>query len=261
MKIVTWNINSIRIRLELLKELSENYTPDIICLQEIKVENHLFPVEIIKSYGYEYLAYHGQKSYNGVCIISKFPFKVMDNLYFCGTRATRHIHILLETGLNIHNFYIPSGGEVPDVDLNPKFKEKLLYLDEMQKWLKKNIKGQAIICGDFNIAPLENDVWSHKQLLKEISHTEVEINKLLSIQNDLNWIDAARFFISPQEKSYSWWSYRNPNWQKNNKGRRLDHIWLTPDLKGQLESYSVLDDFRKMKSPSDHVPLMVKLKH
>jgi len=119
---------------------------------------------------------------------------------------------------------------------------------------------RRIVCGDFNVAPLENDVWNHRQMLKIVSHTPVEIERLTRLKNSLNFVDVLRKFHPEPEKAYSWWSYRNPNWQTNNKGRRLDHIWTTPNLEDRLVAVKILKEARNWERPSDHVPVIAEIK-
>jgi exodeoxyribonuclease-3 len=116
-----------------------------------------------------------------------------------------------------------------------------------------------ILVGDLNIAPLETDVWSHKQLLKVVSHTPIEIEKLGQVQESVKWIDAVRHFIPESERLYSWWSYRGRDWSASDRGRRLDHVWVTPPLQKALSGASVLREARGGEKPSDHVPVMVDL--
>ena len=116
-----------------------------------------------------------------------------------------------------------------------------------------------VFCGDFNIAPLENDVWSHKSLLKVVSHTPVEVGRLNRMQKSLDWVDVARYY-NPDDKLYTWWSYRSPDWKKNNRGRRLDHVWVTPNMKEDLVSFKILSHARDWDKPSDHVPVICELK-
>ena len=116
-----------------------------------------------------------------------------------------------------------------------------------------------MVAGDFNIAPLENDVWSHKQLLKVVSHTPIEVDKLSDFQRSIDWVDAIRHFVPETEKCYTWWSYRNRDWKKSNRGRRLDHIWLTKPLLPFLKSYEILNEARDWEKPSDHVPVIIDM--
>ena len=129
----------------------------------------------------------------------------------------------------------------------------------MKDYFKKNIPIKSILVGDLNIAPYENDVWSHNQLINVVSHTPLETNSLLELKNNSNWIDVGRKFVSKEEKLYTWWSYRNRDWKKSNRGRRLDHIWVTQDLDKKLKSYESLSEVRDWEKPSDHVPIVVEL--
>lgn len=259
MRLATWNINSVRLRINRVAELAKTNAPDVICLQETKVQDDLFPLEAIQEMGYEHVAYKGMKSYNGVAILSRLPLKNIHTESWCGREDCRHIAATLPGGIELHNFYIPAGGDVPDRDKNDKFGHKLDFLDEMTSWFPTNrsAKKKMIMVGDLNIAPLETDVWSHKQLLKVVSHTPIEVEKLGNVQESIDWIDAVRQFIPESERLYSWWSYRARDWDTSDRGRRLDHIWVTPPLKKTLAGASVLRDSRGGEKPSDHVPVIV----
>jgi len=255
MKVVSWNINSVRLRLGLLKKLIEEEKPDVICLQETKVVNDLFPVNEIKSFGFDNIHFLGEKSYNGVAIISKFPLYDNEIFFFGGKEDSRCIKSVIN-GFNLYNIYIPAGGDIPDPDENDKFKHKLDYVQDLTNHFTNCKHEKTIILGDFNIAPLENDVWSHKQLTKVVSHTPIEIEHITKLQNSINFIDTHRNFVDNSEKLYSWWSYRNRNWEKSNRGRRLDHIWITPDISKCLDSSYIKKDCRNWDKPSDHVPII-----
>ncbi len=262
MKIVSWNVNSVRIRLLHLQRLIALENPDVICLQETKVEDVSFPLADLQSLGFPHIAFSGQKSYNGVAILSKIPFSNMQTMAIAGAPDKRHISVELTDGVSLHNFYVPAGGDIPDPALNPAYDYKLRFVEEMTQWSQtiKKTKKQAIILGDFNIAPLEHDVWSHKQLKNVVSHTEPEILRLNALQKSYDWCDVARHFVDSSEKLYSWWSYRNRDWRKSDRGRRLDHIWVTPDLAPALKNFSILKDLRDFPSPSDHVPVIMEIK-
>ena len=117
-----------------------------------------------------------------------------------------------------------------------------------------------ILVGDLNIAPLENDVWSHKQMLKIVSHTPIEVEHLDKVAQSLSWIDTMRCHISSDEKLFTWWSYRAKDWQASNRGRRLDHVWMTPELEGCSTDMQVVEPARSWERPSDHAPVIVDLK-
>ncbi len=262
LRISTWNINSIRLRLPLLQRVFAEQNPDIVCLQETKTPDEFFPKQAIADAGYRHMVFSGMKSYNGVAILSKIPLDPITTQNWCKKSDCRSIAARLPDGTEIYNFYIPAGGDIPDESQNDKFAHKLGFVREkIQFWKKqKCAKTKRIILGDFNIAPLEHDVWSHKQLLDVVSHTPVEVDLLNKMQAANDWVDAVRHFVPEGEKLYSWWSYRNQDWKKSNRGRRLDHIWVSPNLKSNLRSHSILKEARDWKQPSDHVPVGIELK-
>jgi exodeoxyribonuclease-3 len=259
-RLVTWNINSIRLRMDLLRQLCAVMAPDVICLQEIKVDDPLFPLDQCKELGFDHVAYHGMKSYNGVAVLSKRPILAVETPGWCGRDDRRHLIARLD-GVAVHSLYIPAGGDVPDPDINDKFAHKLAFLDDAATWFKERIRpdDKVILAGDFNVAPLDNDVWSHKQMLKIISHTPAEIERLNRFQASVPFVDAVRHFVPDTERLYTWWSYRSADWQKNDRGRRLDHIWVTPALAPLLRGTLVAREARSWTQPSDHVPVMVDI--
>lgn len=265
--IVTWNINSVRFRIELVEKFLKAYNPDVLCLQETKCQDDQFPLAPFRKLGYEHIALKGQKAYHGVATISRWPFAETNRLQFCGKEDARHIETRFTdeshpalAGITLHNFYVPAGGDIPDRQVNDKFGHKLDFLTEMTDWSDKlNGAGDTMLVGDLNIAPLETDVWSHKQLLKVVSHTPIEVEHLDGMQSAGGWIDIVRNHIPPEEKLYSWWSYRSPNWSKSDKGRRLDHIWANPGLAKRAASAEVLRDVRGWDKPSDHAPVVTIL--
>ncbi len=261
MKIATWNINSVRIREDLIARFLTTYQPDILCLQETKVEDQHFPHEQIARHGFPHVLFSGEKSYNGVAILSKVPLKLHATHDMNGSGHKRHIAAELPDGTLLHNFYVPAGGDIPDPEVNQKFDEKLRFVDAMRDWGKEFKKHhKAIAVGDFNIAPLEHDVWSSKQLQKIVSHTPIEREKFGDAQRAGQWVDALREFVPHEQKLYSWWSYRNREWPGADKGRRLDHIWISPALKPTLKGGVIVREARGFENPSDHVPVMIELK-
>ncbi len=261
LRIATWNVNSVRLRLENLRRLIAAARPDVICLQETKVEDKDFPRTAVAEMGYPHLQISGMKSYNGVAIASRIPFAEAGTRDWCQRQDSRHIFIVLDGGIEIHNFYVPAGGDIPDPEQNDKFAHKLSFLDDMTSWFETRRKNsnRFILTGDLNIAPLETDVWSHKQLLNVVSHTAVEVASLGRLGGSHDWVDAVRYFIAPEERLYSWWSYRARDWEASDRGRRLDHIWVTPALEERLEGARVLREARGWERPSDHVPVIVSL--
>ncbi|MBS7587099.1 exodeoxyribonuclease III [Ancylobacter defluvii] len=266
LSIATWNINSVRLRIELVARLAAELQPDVICLQETKTPDDRFPLKDAARFGYPHAAIHGQKGYHGVAILSKRPFESVSRQGFCDMGDARHISVVLgeEAGLaaplTVHNFYIPAGGDIPDPELNPKFKHKLAFLDEATQWetLHPTAPGaRSVLVGDLNIAPLETDVWSHKQLLDVVSHTPIEVERFGRLQAAGGWVDVMRNFVPPEEKLYTWWSYRAADWAASNRGRRLDHVWASPALAPTATAMTVLRDARGWERPSDHIPVMV----
>lgn len=262
--LATWNINSVRLRLPLVLDFLSRYRPDILCLQEIKCQNDQFPRAAFAEAGYPHQAVHGQKGYHGVAIVSKFPLTDISSRVFCEIEESRHISARLDFGkgpLTVHNFYIPAGGDLPDPEANPKFKHKLGFLAELKDWFgTPGFKRGQLICGDFNIAPHENDVWSHKQLLDVVSHTPVETEALDALlAGGHGWTDLVRKHIDHGQKLYSWWSYRAQDWEASNKGRRLDHIWSTADIAAHSSGAEIIKPARGWgEKPSDHVPVIAR---
>ena len=261
MRLVTWNINSLRLRLDLLRRLVREEQPDVICLQEIKVADGAFPELELRALGYPNILRHGMKSYNGVAILSRLPFLARDPQDWCARSDSRHGRVVLGGDLDLQNFYVPAGGDEPDPARNVKFAHKLQFLDEVRAhFARGRPPRRAILVGDLNVAPLEHDVWSHKQLLRVVSHTPIEVEKLSAIAAAGRWVDAARHFVPETEKLFSWWIYRSPDWTRNDRGRRLDHIWVTPDLRRELKSLRIRRDMRSWPQPSDHVAVVLDLK-
>lgn len=260
-KIATWNINSIRIRLPLINQLVQEANPDIICLQEIKTVEETFPFKALEEMGYPYAYVHGQKGYHGVAIISKIELTLKDRLHILPDGGARHISVELPGGAELHNYYIPAGGDIPDRIENPYYGFKLDYIDGIREWFaaERSKNTPMIIVGDFNVAPLEHDVWSHKQLLKIVSHTPPEVERLDKLRDDMAWLDVARHYIPEPEKLYSWWSYRNRDHTVNDRGRRLDHFWVTEPLSGNVKSCDTFTHARGWEKPSDHVPIVVEV--
>jgi len=259
MKLATWNINSVRLRLPLLLRFAAEYLPDIICLQETKCPDEFFPATKLRAAGYTHQAIWGQKSYNGVAILSRVPLTDIQTYARCGKQDCRHLSAHLPGGAALHNIYIPAGGYEADPIGNPKFQHKLDFVDELAAWWPQQTAGAKILVGDLNIAPLEHDVWDSKKMQNVVSHTPIEREKFLAMQNSIDWIDSAREFTPHDQKLYSWWSYRATDWDAANKGRRLDHIWVTPDLKSSLRGAHTPRDLRAWPQPSDHVPVILQI--
>jgi len=261
--VATWNINSLRLRQSLLANLIEGLAPDVICLQETKVPDELFPEHLAETIWFPHILKRGMKGYNGVAILSRVPMTaVPDTPDWVKKNDSRHIAARLEPGgppIILHNFYVPAGGDIPNRDENVKFAHKLDFIAEARAHFALYPPKRAILVGGLNIAPLENDVWSHKQLLDIVSHTPVETSGLIAWQNE-GFYDALRHFVPADEKLFTWWSYRNRDWRASNRGRRLDHVWVSRDMADHLVSHKILIDARDWTQPSDHVPVAVTLR-
>ncbi len=263
-KITTWNINSVRLRAQLVADYLAEDRPDVLCLQEIKCLPEQFPTQVFIDAGYPHIEISGQKAYHGAATISKIPMERIDTA-FCPLGHARHVSTRLMTPdpFELHNFYVPAGGDIADPVANPKFQHKLDFLAAMHVYFKQRFaEGDAgqVAVGDMNIAPHENDVWSHKQLLKVVSHTPQEVKILTDLIAAHDFTDCSRFFADDDEKLYSWWSYRAKDVMASNKGRRLDHIWVSPKLRGAVKKagpagHAILADWRTKIKPSDHVPM------
>lgn len=255
--VCTWNINSIRLREETVLRLLREEVPDVLCLQEIKAPAELIPLTRFAALGYRHVVARGQKGYNGVAILSRLPIEDAGQRDFCTRGDARHVAARLPSGAIVHNVYLPAGGDLPDAALNPKFAHKLAFLAELRDWFAANRPAGAILVGDLNVAPREDDVWNHKALLKIVSHTPVEVAGLTAAQAAGGWVDVTRKDL-PDGRLYSWWSYRSPNWDAADKGRRLDHVWATPDLATRSGGSRIARHVRGWARPSDHVPVFAE---
>ena len=252
--LATWNINSVRLREALVCRLMQEESPDVLCLQECKSPVDKIPLEGFAELGYTHMVARGQKGYNGVAILSKLPIKEVAAYDYADLGHARHIAGQLENGVTIHNFYVPAGGDKPNREINDKFGQKLDYLTDMRDGFLANKPSKSILVGDLNIAPSEDDVWDHKKLLKVVSHTPIEVEHLAAVQAAGDWVDVTRADI-PEGKLYSWWSYRSPDWDGADKGRRLDHVWVTADIAASAHSSRVVRHVRGYEQPSDHAPI------
>ncbi len=269
-KLASWNINSVRLRIDQVIRFLDEQQPDVLGLQEIKCQNEQFPYEPFREAGYEYIEVAGMKGYHGAATVSKLPMERLPTS-FCPLDHARHVSTRVIAGdlskggqdFEFHNFYIPAGGDVADRTVNDKFGHKLDFIENMRCYFAERFaKGddQQVLVGDFNIAPHENDVWNHKQLLKVVSHTPMEVELLKILQETHNFTDTARLHRGDEEKIYSWWSYRAKDVFASNRGRRLDHIWVSPALHDAAvatgrEGHQVHLDCRVWERPSDHAPI------
>ena len=257
MKIASWNINSVRFRIEIVEQFLREEAPDVLCLQETKVIDGDFPEAAFRALGYDHIIKHGQRMHHGVAIIARVPVVEDDRFDWQANGEARHVGVRLPGGVRLENVYVPAGGDVPDRNVNPKFGQKLDFLERMIAW-SEGLDCPSILTGDFNVAPLESDVWSHKQLLDVVSHTPIEVETLGRLQAANDWVDLGRRFVPAPARYYSWWSYRAKDWAASDRGRRLDHMWATPDVADKAVAHKVCEPCRSWLKPSDHVPLITE---
>lgn len=260
-RIISWNINSVRLRCADIARLAKKLKPDILCLQETKCPDDVFPAIDIAAMGYPHQHYWGMKGYNGVAILSQLPLADLRKHPHCGQHDARHISCRIDgksQSWALHNVYVPAGGDIADPKLNPKFAHKVAFLEELIDW-SQHINEACLVAGDFNIAPLEHDVWSHRQLLKVVSHTPVEVAMIERMRDAADWCDTVRHIAGDHDKIYSWWSYRAQDYLTSNRGRRLDHIWINRSLCDHLRAAFIADDVRGWPRPSDHAPVVCDL--
>ena len=251
MLVATWNVNSIRARLDRFMLWLELVQPDVVCLQETKVENHTFPLEPIEALGY-YVAVNGQKSYNGVALISKYEIDDISHSFDeeLDTQGARFISGIIKD-VRIMSIYAPNGASM-EVE---QYARKLLWYESFMNYIKKELPGEqkTIIGGDFNIAYRPIDVdrladWEGSVLYNP------EICRYLDRLIDMGFLDAFR--IHQQEGGYySWWDYRNLGFQTNN-GLRIDYLFLSKDLAQLCDGAYIDREQRKGLKPSDHAPVL-----
>lgn len=267
LSIATWNINSVRLRAGLVAAYLAEHAPDILCLQEIKCRDGEFPEASFRDAGYPHMLVAGQKGLHGVAIVSRVPLERVEAPQLCREGHARVISARIGDGAGaaeIHNIYLPAGGDVPDPEENPKFAHKLDFvarLGDAYARLNRDDPRPRLLLGDLNIAPHENDVWSHRQLLDVVSHTPVETEGLEAARTGSGFSDIARLRHPPETKLYTWWSYRAADWLASNRGRRLDHIWANDSAmtRVDIDSFIIHAGWRGRDKPSDHVPVSVGL--
>jgi len=257
LKIASWNINSVRARIGIVEQFLTEVQPDILCLQETKVRDGEFPHGGFERLGYVHRIVCGQPMHHGIAILSRVPLHEEERHDWQANGEARHIGVRLDCGIRVENVYIPAGGDVPDREVNPKFGQKLDFIERMTRW-SEACRHPTIVVGDFNVAPLECDVWSHKQLLNVVSHTPIEVEALTRLQASNEWVDLGRHFHPAPKRLHTWWSYRSLDWTKNDRGRRLDHMWASADVAKHAVAHEVHEPCRSWTRPSDHVPLVTE---
>lgn len=258
--VVTWNINSIRARLEVFATMVRKVKPDVILLQETRCADGAFPMKTMRQRGYRYAALNGRAGHHGVAILSKLPLLDVAVDIIGGIDQPRHVSAVVDAGgpVRLHSLYVPSGGDEPDSVTNPRFAAKLAFLDGMLEWGAVAAGEPALLTGDFNVAPYASDVWSHRQLLDVVSHTPAETERLEAVRTRGAWVDVVRRERPEPEPVFTWWSYRNKTWPGSNRGRRLDHVWASPAVANRV-TVDVMVEARGWPRTSDHVPLVARI--
>jgi exodeoxyribonuclease III len=253
MKIATWNVNSINARLEhLLRWLSEA-EPDVVCLQETKCVDENFPYEAIHDAGY-FSAFYGQKSYNGVAILSRFEMQdVQKNFPDDDDESPKRLIAATIEGARIVNTYIPNGTEL----WSDKFTFKLDWLQRLRRFFDDTCdkSGDVLLCGDFNVAPDPLDVWNPPLWEGKIHFSKPERAAIHHVKQ-WGFVDVFRQ-INGDVKEYSWWDYREAGFQKN-RGLRIDHIWTSPSLAEKCTASWIDKTPRGWERPSDHTPVVAQ---
>ena len=236
--VATWNINSVRLRMPIVERLLVEQAPDVLCLQETKVPDELFPGRPSASSATSTSRSTARRAITASRRWRGGRSKMVEKRRFCEIDDSRHLSVTVRAGgkaILLHNFYVPAGGDEPDPEINRKFRHKLDFVAEMNAIRAEHDEVSAsILVGDLNIAPLEHDVWSHKQLLKVVSHTPVETENFEAMRRAGNWVDLMRLNVPQEQKLYTWWSYRAQDWEASDRGRRLDHVWSSPNLVGKF---------------------------
>lgn len=258
MKITTWNVNSLAARLQHVLDWTAAHPVDVLCIQELKLTDDKFPLDVLRSVGYEHCAVFGQKTYNGVAVLSRFPVgDVVRNIVGFEDDSSRLLSVTVQTPrgpLRLVNGYFVNG-QAPGTD---KFAYKMSWLAGLQNYLREELARhpELVVVGDFNIAPEDRDSWDPDGLRETIHHTTEErehFRRLLA----LGLVDSFRLFDQP-EKSFSWWDYRMLGYQKN-RGLRIDHVLVSEAVKPRVTACAIDRAPRKWEKPSDHAPVTVEI--
>ncbi len=248
--LATWNVNSIRARLNNVISFLKKSDVDVLCMQEIKVENELFPYEEFEKLSYE-VAVFGQKRFNGVATASRFPFEAIETNIVGNERGQKRTILTKIQGITIINSYFPNG-QSPESE---HFQYKLEFIRGFREYLDAHFtteKDKLIIVGDFNVAMEERDVYSPEEMEGKIGFHPME-REALEYLYQWGFIDAFRMFN--QEKAFSWWDYRAFAFRRN-MGLRIDYIWISKALKDKCIDCYIDRDERKKQKPSDHAPVV-----
>ncbi len=258
MRVATWNVNGIRPRKTQVLDLLREEDLDVLCLQETKIADDIFPRQDFIDAGYAHLNIVGQKAHHGVAIVSRVPFLAADRRIFAGLDDKRHAQVTLESGLDIHCFYVPSGGDKPDRATNAKFDHKMRFLAEMANLAHTQAQASVWV-GDLNVAYQECDTWNHKKNRRLVGHSDGERAAMAAVIAAGNFHDVPREAAGQEARLFTWWGYRYKLSVAKDYGWRLDHVLATPEAAKQVVTCQALKRTRLVDSPSDHIPLVVEL--
>ncbi len=253
MRIATWNVNSLKVRLPQLLEWMARRTPDIVCLQETKCEDHSFPADEIRGQGY-HVVFSGQKTYNGVAIVSRLPVEDVAAGIPGFPDEQKRVLAASAGGVRVVCVYCPNGESVE----SPKYGYKLAWYAALREWLREELARhpKLVVLGDFNVAPEDRDVYDPRLWAGKVLFSEPERAALRGLF-ELGLHDSFRLFDQP-EKSFSWWDYRM-NAFKRNLGLRIDHILVSQPLAVQTRASTIDRDMRGVERPSDHAPVVAEI--
>jgi exodeoxyribonuclease-3 len=253
-KLATWNVNSIRARLDRVVAWLDQHRPDVLCMQETKVEDEAFPADALRARGYE-IAFHGQRTYNGVAILSRTPLADVTRGFDDGDEDAQARMISATTaGIRVTSVYVPNGEQVG----SDKFRYKLGWMERLRTWAGAHMPASspAILCGDFNVAPAPIDV--HDPVAWD-GHVLFSIDERAALRRivETGLVDIVRT-QHPTEPMFTWWDYRMLAFPKG-RGLRIDHLLATPTLAARAVGSGVDRESRKGKQPSDHAAVWVEL--
>jgi len=253
MKLATWNVNSLKVRLPQVLDWLQMHQPDVLCLQETKLTDENFPQQDIAEAGYQSF-FIGQKTYNGVAILSKQPGDAVVTAIPDFEDEQKRVLAATFDELRVICIYVPNGEAVE----SKKYKYKLDWLQALTKWLRDELNNypKLAILGDYNIAPDDRDVYDPQAWTGSVLCSQPERDALIELLN-LGLVDSFRLFDQP-EKTYSWWDYRMMAFRRN-RGLRIDHILLSQALAENCTACRIDKATRKLERPSDHAPVMAEL--
>lgn len=253
MKLATWNVNSLKVRLDHLTDWLRQNPIDIVCLQETKLVDEKFPVDALRAAGYEAL-YSGQPTYNGVAILSRHPMEDVRR-GMTGDEEGAHARVIKATvkGVNVVNVYVPNGQSVG----TDKYRFKLEWLKRLRAHLDEEFwaDDDVLLCGDFNVAPEDRDVHDPNLWRGRILFSKPERE---AIENVRGWGFADAFRLhNPGGGLYSWWDYRQGGFRRN-QGLRIDHVWVSEPLAERCKRSWIDKEPRGWERPSDHTPVVAE---